>query len=233
STFLQRSYDQILHDVCLTKQPVVFMIDRGGVTGEDGETHQGIFDLSYLSHIPGLTVMSPKNCHELKSMLNFSLEMNGPVAIRYPKSEESEKAAALDCDEIRYGEAEKLLEGNDVAIFAVGTMTDLGLELAEKLKNDGLGTLLYNARFVNPIDTKAIEDAAEKCKVLVTLEENVKRGGFGEAVAEYILENGLKVGFVNGSLKDSFIEHGKRSELLKAYGLDVDEIYGKIRRIIG
>ncbi len=233
STFLQRSYDQILHDVCLTKQPVIFMIDRGGITGEDGETHQGIFDLSYLSHIPGLTVMAPKNCHELKSMLSFSLEMNAPVAIRYPKCGESERAAALDCDEIRYGEAEKLLEGKDVAIFAVGTMTDLGLELSEMLKKDGFGTLLYNARFVNPIDKTAVLDAAKRCRVVVTLEENVKRGGFGEAVADLILENGLKTGFVNGSLKDSFIEHGKRSELLKAYGLDADEIYGKIRRIIG
>ncbi len=233
STFLQRSYDQILHDVCLTKQPVIFMIDRAGVTGEDGETHQGIFDLSYLSHIPNLTVMAPKNCYELKKMFEFAISLNAPVAIRYPKCGETEKTAELECDELRYGKTEKLFSGKDVAIFSVGHSIDLGLELKEKLTNDGLTASLYNARFVNPIDKEAIIEAAETHKVIVTVEENVKRGGFGEAVAEIIAENDLKIGFVNASLKDSFIEHGKRDELLKAYGLDADEIYGKIRRIIG
>lgn len=233
STFLQRSYDQILHDVCLTSLPVVFMIDRAGITGEDGETHQGIFDLSYLSHIPGLTVMAPKNCEELKEMLHFALSLNSPVAIRYPKFGESEAAAGLDNSPIVYGKAERLEEGKDVAIFSVGHLADMGMELRDRLEKDGISASLYNARFITPIDTDSIKEAAFAHKVIVTLEENVKRGGFGEEVAEIIAENGLKVGFVNGALKDSFIEHGKRSELLKEYGPDTEEIYGKIRRIIG
>ncbi len=233
STFLQRSYDQIVHDVCLTKQPVIFMIDRSGITGEDGETHQGIFDLSYLSHIPGLTVMAPKNCAELNKMLEAAVEMNAPVAIRYPKCGEAECAKDLPVEDIVYGKAERLSEGRDVAVFTVGHSVDIGIGLKERLESDGFTVSLYNARFVSPVDREAVTEAAKKHKVVVTVEENVKRGGFGEEVAEVILEGGFETGFVNASLNDSFIEHGKRSELLKTYGLDTEEIYGKIRRIIG
>ena len=233
STFLQRGYDQILHDVCLTRQPVVFVIDRAGITGEDGETHQGIFDLSYLSHIPGLTVMAPKNCDELKLMLDFAIELNAPAAIRYPKCAEATEASELECGEVVLGKAEQILDGRDIAIFTVGNSIDKGIELEAKLKEDGFSSSIYNARFVNPIDKAAIIDAAGRHKVIVTIEENVKRGGFGEAVADILAESGLKTGFVNASLNDGFIEHGKRNELLDAYGLSVEEIYGKIRRIIG
>ncbi len=233
STFLQRSYDQILHDVCLTKQPVVFVIDRAGITGEDGETHQGIFDLSYLTNIPGMTVMAPMNCAELKEMLEYAVNLNAPVAIRYPKCGESPSAAGLHVSEIEYGKAERLSEGRDVALFSVGNSIDIGLELKTRLEADGLSVSLYNSRFVCPADTEAVKDAAKKHKVLVTVEENVKKGGFGESIAEIIAENGLQTGFVNASLKDSFIEHGCRTELLKAYGLDTEEIYGKIRRFFG
>ncbi len=233
STFLQRSYDQIIHDVCLTRQPVIFAIDRSGITGEDGETHQGIFDISYLSHIPGLTVLSPKNCEELRKMMEFAFTLQAPVAIRYPKGTESEETAALPTEDIVYGRSEKLSEGRDVAIFTVGNCVSIGLELSGKLKEDGLSASLYNVRFLNPIDEESIKDAALKHKVIVTVEENIKKGGYGEHVAEIIAENGFKVGFVNASLKDTFIEHGKRTELLKAYGLDTEEIYGKIRRLIG
>ncbi len=233
SSFLQRSYDQVLHDVCLTHRHVVLMIDRSGITGADGETHQGIFDLSYLSHIPGLTVMAPKNCEELKKMLEFTVSYDGPVAIRYPRGEENGTVSDLPSAEVEYGRAEKIEDGADVAIFAVGSVVDTGLRILDKLKEDGIGASLYNVRFVSPIDKDAILKEAARCKAVVTIEENVRRGGFGEAVADILEEAGVKTAFIGAALDDSFIEHGKRTELLKLHGIDPEKIYDEIRCAIG
>ena len=209
------------------------MIDRSGITGADGETHQGIFDLSYLSHIPGLTVMAPKNCEELKKMLEFAVSYDGPVAIRYPRGEENGTVCDLPSEDIREGQAEKLADGQDVAIFAVGSVVDTGLCISEKLKADGIRASLYNARFVSPIDKDTILREAARCKAVVSIEENVRRGGFGEAVADILEEAGIKTAFISAALDDSFIEHGKRAELLKLHGIDPDKIYDEIRRAIG
>ncbi len=233
SSFLQRSYDQILHDVCITKQPVTFMLDRAGITGADGETHQGIFDLSYLSHIPGLTVMAPKNCNELQAMLDFSVKADSPVAIRYPRGCEEAGCAALETSDIVYGKCERLSEGTDIAVFAVGSIMDVALKLKDKLTENGLSVSLYNTRFVSPIDNEAVINAAYSHRLLVTMEENVRRGGFGESVSAILTSGGIKTDILNCALDDSFIEHGSRDELLKLHGMDIEEIYGKIRRIIG
>lgn len=233
SSFLQRSYDQILHDVCITKQPVTFMLDRAGITGADGETHQGIFDLSYLSHIPGLTIMAPKNCNELQAMLDFSVKADSPVAIRYPRGCEEAGCAALETSDIVYGKCERLSEGTDIAVFAVGSIMDVALKLKDKLTENGLSVSLYNTRFVSPIDNEAVINAAYSHRLLVTMEENVRRGGFGESVSAILTSGGIKTDILNCALDDSFIEHGSRDELLKLHGMDIDDIYGKIRRIIG
>ena len=233
STFLQRAYDEIVHDVCLTAEPVVFAIDRAGITGEDGETHQGIFDLSYLSHIPNLTVMAPVNTAELKKMLEFAFTLNKPVAIRYQKGAEGELVAKVPVSDVVYGKAAQISTGTDVAIFSVGATMEQALSIKEKLENDKISVSLYNARFVSPIDREAVITASERHKVLVTIEDNVKRGGYGEAVSEILYENNCNVRFISAALNDTFIEQGKRSELLKLYGLDPEKIYGKIRRNFG
>lgn len=233
SSFLQRSYDQVLHDVCITGQPVTFMLDRAGITGADGETHQGIFDLSYLSHIPKLVVMAPKNCNELKQMLDFAVQADYPVAIRYPRGCESDECAQMQVAPIEYRKCEKLSDGNDVALFVVGNIMDVAIDVCDRLKAAGIGVSLYNVRFVSPIDSESIVTAAKSVKAVVTIEENVRRGGFGEAVADLLAENDIKTPFINVSLDDSFIEHGSRNELLKEHGIDSEEIYGKIRRTIG
>lgn len=230
SSFLQRSYDQILHDVCISRLPVIFMLDRAGITGADGETHQGIFDLSYLSHIPGLTVVAPKNCEELKAMLEYASTVNFPIAIRYPKGTENSECAKLPVSNIVYGESEKLCAGKDVCIFAVGNILDIALEVDKKLKEDGVNATLYNARFVSPIDEKAILEAAKEHKVIVTIEENVRRGGFGEEVADILKKASSSCELINVSLDNKFIEHGTRCRLLKEHGIDVEKIYGEIRR---
>ncbi len=233
SSFLQRSYDQILHDTALTDQHVVFMLDRAGVTGADGETHQGIFDLSFLSHIPNMTVMAPKNCEELKAMLRFALNEKGPVAIRYTKYTETDAVASLPSEDIAHGKAEKLRDGKDMCIFAVGSVTDLGLELADMLSKDGVSCGVYNARFVAPLDTEAVKEAGKKYKTVVTLEENVRSGGFGERVADVMETFDLPAKLVIGALDDKFIEQGSRDELLKLHGLNLEEIADEIRRSIG
>ncbi|MDD3172456.1 MAG: 1-deoxy-D-xylulose-5-phosphate synthase [Herbinix sp.] len=229
STFLQRAYDQILHDVCINNLPVIFAIDRAGISGRDGKTHQGTFDISFLSHMPNLLVMAPKNSNELKEMLAYSISYNGPVAIRYPKGE-----AYLGLSEyqapIEYGKSELLVEGSDIVLLALGSMVKTGQEVAEALKLEGRNVSLVNVRFVSPIDKNMLEQLSFNHSMFVTLEENVKNGGYGQKVADYLFESKIQgIKLLNISLPDQFIEHGGVSELQKRFGLDAESILNRIK----
>lgn len=230
STFLQRSYDQIIHDVCINNLPVVFAIDRAGITGRDGKTHQGIFDLSFLSHIPNLTVLAPKNSTELEQMLSYAVTHDGPIAIRFPKGEAFLGLSGYQAP-LQYGKAEVLYEGSKVAILAVGSMVKTGLQVVEALKTAGIKATLVNVRFISPIDTEILQSLAKKHKIYVTLEENVKSGGYGQKVADYLCETRLsQIRLMNIAVPDQYIEHGAVNELHQRFGLDAESIVEKIKK---
>ncbi len=228
STFLQRAYDQIILDVCINQLPVIFAIDRAGITGRDGKTHQGTFDLSFLSHIPNLVVMAPKNSFEFEEMLRYGVAYNGPVAIRYPKGDAYTGLKEYQAP-VELGRSELLWEGRELAILAVGSMVKTGVEVVELLKARGRNATLVNVRFVSPMDTQILEHLSDKHRVFVTLEENVKSGGYGQKVADYLCEKRKQeIRLINISVPDQFIEHGGVSELHKRFGLDAQSIVDKI-----
>jgi len=230
STFLQRAYDQIIHDVCINRLPVTFCVDRAGIVGCDGETHQGIFDISYLSSIPGLTVMAPKNADELSEMLKWACAYNGPVAIRYPRGK-----AYYGCEShtpIEYGKSELLKKGSKLAILAVGKMVKVMDLITAELSEEGIDCTLVNARFVSPIDYEMIDMLTKDHQAIITAEENVRRGGFGQAVAEYLLENDKKITFRSIALPNEFIEHGIPRDLRDKIGFDPFTIKEKIKKTI-
>ena len=227
SSFLQRAYDQVLHDVCAQNLPVVFAVDRAGLVGKDGATHQGIFDLSYLSSIPNLTVMAPKNKWELSDMLKYAIVAEEPVAIRYPRGE----ACELWKDQrapIQKGCAEVLAEGTEVALFAIGSMVETAWQVRKKLAEKGIPTTVVNARFAMPLDKNCLRKLAESHPLLVTMEENVASGGFGEHVAAFLEEEALHTKVLRIAIPDCFVEHGSVGELKKALGLDADSVTEKI-----
>lgn len=229
STFLQRAYDQIIHDVCINQLPVVFAIDRAGITGRDGKTHQGTFDLSFLSHIPNLTVMAPKNQFELEEMLHYALQLKGPVAIRYPKGDAYAGLQEFHAP-MEHGKSEILREGSEVAVLAIGSMVKTGVEVVEALENEGKNATLVNVRFISPIDTCLLEMLSKTHKLLVTLEENVKNGGYGQKVAQFLCEEKKQdTHLITIAVPDQFIEHGSVSELHKRFGLDTESILKKIK----
>ena len=225
SSFLQRAYDQILHDVCIQNLPVVMAIDRAGLVGSDGETHQGIFDLSYLATIPSLTVMAPKNKWELADMLRYAVELSAPVAIRYPRGEaydglEEHRPA------IEYGRCEVIYDESDICLIAVGSMVKTAVEVREALKAKGLSCSLINARFVKPLDETMIE-MADRHKLVVTMEENVKNGGFGERFRLAYEESGehkTRPEFMHIALPDAYVEHGNVALLKKELKIDAQSI---------
>lgn len=229
SSFLQRAFDQTIHDVCIQKLPVVFCIDRAGLVGADGETHQGIFDLSYLSLIPNMTVCAPKNDLELKDMLDFAYSYSdGPVAIRYPRG-----AACTGMHEwrqpIELGRAEVLCEEKDVALLAVGSMVETAFQVHDRLAEHGIHASVINARFVKPLDKECIRRVVQNHSLIVTMEENVLAGGFGAAVSEYISETIERhVDILRVGINDTFVPHGSVDDLKKAYGLDAGSITGRI-----
>jgi len=228
STFLQRAYDQILHDVCVGKLPVVFALDRAGIVGNDGETHQGMFDLSYLSHMPGLTVIAPKNSWEFEQMLEFCIEFDGPIAIRYPKNK-----AYLGLEdhkqEIIYGKGELIASEEEIALIAVGSMVETAVLVREHLHELGLKATLVNARFISPLDEEMLHQLTKSHTLFVTMEENVKRGGFGEEVSVFLCENDYRgIKHLNISIPNMFVEHGDRSLLKEKLGLDEEAIVNKI-----
>lgn len=228
SSFLQRGYDQIIHDVALQNLPVVFAVDRAGLVGSDGETHQGIFDLSYLSMIPNMTVLSPKNKWELADMLRFAIAyQGGPVAVRYPRG-----AAYDGYKEFRapvlYGKSEAVFEEEDIAILSVGHMFDTAAKVREKIKEAGLNASLINARFVKPVDEEMLVTLAKDHRLFVTIEENVKTGGFGERVMDFAERMELPVRVLAVTLPDDYIEHGSVSVLRKEVMLDAESVYKQI-----
>jgi 1-deoxy-D-xylulose-5-phosphate synthase len=229
SSFLQRAYDQILHDVCIQRLPVVLAIDHAGVVGSDGETHQGLYDVAYLSHKPHLTVMAPKNKFELCSMLDFALRHDGPVAIRYPKGEASAIAGEYNSP-ITYGRAETIRQGTAAALVSVGAMMETALSAAALLSAGGLDVSVYNARFIKPLDMSLIE-RLRKYPYVFTLADCARIGGFGPRLAE-ACTGPTKPLFYDFAFPDVFVEQGTREELLKRYRLDADHVAETVRRMV-
>ena len=227
SSFLQRAYDQIIHDVCIQNLHVIFAVDRAGLVGSDGETHQGIFDLSYLSSIPNMCVMAPKNKWELSDMLKFAIRQEGPVAIRYPRGEAFDGLADFRAP-ITAGKGEVLYDECGIALLAVGSMVKTALEVRARLRDLGYSCSLINARFVKPLDEELIRRAAGEHDLLVTMEENVRSGGFGDRVLEYLNDIQAKVPVISVALPDDYVEHGNVEVLKKETCVDADSIVKRI-----
>lgn len=227
SSFLQRAVDQILHDVCMQKLPVVFAVDRAGLVGSDGETHHGCFDLSYLSMMPNMTLMAPKNKWELSDMMKFAIKQNGPVAIRYPRGEAYDGLEDKR-EPIEMGKSELLYQGSEIALLAVGSMVKVAQEVYNNLRAKGQKVTLVNMRFVKPLDTQRLDELAKDHELFVTLEENVKNGGFGEKVLDYFGEQteGPKVRIV--AIEDQFVPHGSVTDLMRQQRMDSASVTSRV-----
>ncbi len=232
STFLQRAYDQLIHDICLSNHHVVFAIDRGGIVGSDGETHQGIFDISYLTSIPNLTVMAPKNAWELEAMLEYAVsKCEGPVAIRYPRGDAYTGLSDYS-QEIDGLKAEVIHEGNRVALLAYGSMVSRAEEAYNTLSSEGIKVTLVNMRYAKPIDYEMVERMCNEHEYIITLEENVLSGGLSEHIAAYVSWKNISCKCVSVCLPDEYIEHGSPDILHRKYNIDLKSITERIRRII-
>lgn len=227
SSFLQRAFDQIVHDVCIQNLHVIFAIDRAGLVGSDGETHQGIFDLSYLSLIPNLCVMAPKNKWELSDMMKFAVSYDGPIALRYPRGEAYDGLMEHRAPVV-YGKSELLYDEERIALVAVGSMVKTAHEVRQNLKWKGFECTLINARFVKPLDEGRLLELTKEHKLIVTLEENVLDGGFGKHVSEFYEEIGSDVQVLNIALPDAYVEHGNVEVLKQECGIDAETIEKKI-----
>lgn len=223
SSFLQRAFDQMLHDVCLQKLPVVIAIDRAGLVGSDGETHQGVFDISFLSSIPHMTIMAPKNKWELSDMLKFAIAFDGPIALRYPRGE-----AYVGLEDhrrpIALGVCEEIYAGEQVLLFALGSMVITAEEVRERLSEKGIKATLVNARFAKPFDEVYLKRAMKEHSMIVTMEENVALGGMGEHIANFLREEGYDGEIMQVAVPDQFVEHGNVAALKKMLGMDADSI---------
>lgn len=228
SSFLQRAMDQVMIDVCMQKLHVIFAIDRAGLVGSDGETHQGCFDLSYLSMIPNMTVMAPKNLWELSDMMKFAIDHDGPIAIRYPRGEAYAKMKELRAP-IELGKSEVLFSGKKVALVAVGKMVEVACETAEILKEEyAVSPTLVNARFVKPFDQDMLRMIAQEHELIVTMEDNVHQGGFGQQVTDWLYEHDLRPVMLNISIPDQFVEHGSVNQLYEKLEMDARSVVNKI-----
>lgn len=229
STFLQRAVDQLSQEICLQNLSVVLAVDRAGLVGEDGVTHHGYFDITYLRMLPNMVVMAPATCSELKAMLEFALRRDGPSAIRFPRGAAPEIEGVIS-DDITLGRGEVISEGKDVCVIALGEMVSLGLEVASELKSMGLEVSVVNARFAKPIDVGFLREVTEGKSLLVTLEDNVVAGGFGSAVLEKISSEKLGIETISFGLPDRYIEHGTRGELFREVGLEPKHIAREITK---
>ncbi len=226
STFLQRAYDQLVHDVCLQNLPVTFAIDRAGIVGEDGPTHQGLFDISYLRHIPNLTIGAPKNGYELKEMLKLSIRQDSPTAIRFPRGYITDEMELLSFGSLEYGKAEVMKEGTDLAILAVGQTAFPAYRAAMKLEKENHSVCVVNMRYIKPIDTELLSALAQRGVPLLTVEENMLAGGFGSLILEYLNHIGANNAMVKClGIPDAFVEHGRQDVLRNIYGLDEEGMY--------
>lgn len=232
SSFLQRAYDQILHDVCIQNLPVVFAVDRAGLVGSDGETHQGIFDFTYLTGIPNMCVCAPKNKWELSDMMKFAVAFEGPIAVRYPRGSAYDGLKDFRAP-VELGRAEWIYREWEIALFAVGSMVKTAERVRERLKEKGYGVSLINGRFVKPIDEESVREACRDHMLIVTLEENVTCGGYGEKVLDFMDRNGLKNRYLNISLPDAYVEHGNVEVLKQQAGIDADSIVERICGALG
>lgn len=233
STFLQRAYDQILHDVCLEKHPVVFALDRGGIVGEDGPTHHGLFDLSYLRNLPNMVVMAPKDENELRHMLMTALEHPGPIAVRYPRG----YGTALSMDEeihtLPIGKGEVLTSGPDVLILAIGVTVTAALEASKQLEDQNISATVVNSRYIKPLDAELLNRLAREIPFILTVEENVLQGGFGSAVLEHLADEGITSSrVVRLGISDTFVEHGSQQILRSKHGVDTPAIVKAVRDMI-
>ncbi len=231
STFLQRAYDQIVHDVALQELPVVFAIDRAGLVGEDGSTHHGVFDLSYLRHIPNMVVAAPKDEEELRHLLYTAVKSNKPFAVRYPRGKGYGIKIREPLKEIPIGSWEILKEGKDLVILATGWTVYQALKAADKLEEEGIKVCIVNARFIKPLDEKLLQELAKRFSTFLTVEENVIKGGFGSAVDEFFSDR-EKIKVFNLGIPDKFIEHGNQNLLRKLVGIDSEGIYNKVKEVL-
>ncbi len=229
SSFLQRAYDQTIHDVCLQKLPVFIAVDRAGLVGSDGETHQGVFDLSYLSSIPNMTVMSPKNRWEMADMVRFAVDFPYPIALRYPRGAAYEGMRQFRAP-IEYGKSELLFREKEIAVLFVGHMSELADRVRQRLKEDGLSCSLINARFVKPLDTEMLDDLLKDHSLFATVEENVLTGGYGEQVLRYLSGKEKTVRVLSFGIADDYVEHGSVDVLRKEVGLDCESVSEKIEK---
>ena len=233
STFLQRAYDEILHDICLQNLPIVFAIDRGGIVGADGPTHHGLFDLSYLRHIPNMVVMAPKDEDELRHMLKTAVECKMPAAVRYPRGEGYDVDLSQPLNKIPIGKAEILRDGSDAALLAIGSTCYPALEAAHRLEKQGLKIAVVNSRFVKPLDEDSIVSIVKKTDKIITVEENALQGGFGSAVLELLEQYGISEGKARRvGIPDEFVEHGSQNELRAILGIDADGIEKAVKDIM-
>jgi 1-deoxy-D-xylulose-5-phosphate synthase len=234
STFLQRAYDQILHDVCIDAHPVVFALDRGGIVGEDGPTHHGLFDFAYLRTMPNMTVMAPMDENELARMLTTAIRHDGPIALRYPRGRAAGVPVADPVTPVTIGKAKVLCDGNDLLIIAVGTGVLEALKAREMLASEGIFATVINARFVKPLDKELLLAKAGKIKKIITVEEHVLAGGFGSAVLELFMDHGLTDLHVKRiGIDDCFVEHGPQAVLKKDYRIDADALAAAARELHG
>lgn len=231
SSFLQRAYDQILHDVCMQKLHVIFAVDRSGLVGQDGETHQGIYDISFLSHMPNMLVMAPKNRYELQSMMEFAYSYDGPVAIKYARGTAFKGLEEFNAP-IEIGKSEVIYKGSKIAIFACGNMMEEALKLYSKLKEDGKVPTLVNVRFVSMIDYSLLDGIYSNHDIIVTMEENIRKGGYGELLAAALLDKGYdksgNIIHIDASISEEVVPHGKISKLRDVLGISADRIYDAI-----
>ena len=227
SAFLQRGYDQIVHDVCMQNLPVVFAIDRAGLVGSDGETHQGAYDMAYLNHIPNMTIISPKNKWEFADMIRFAADHEGPIALRYPRGTAYD--GMKECREpVVLGKSEVIYEESDIAIFSVGHMMEVAKDVYDQLKEKGYNCSLVNARFVKPMDEEILVKMAENHKLFVTIEEGIQSGGYGEKVETFAYRNELPVKVLVNAIDDMYVEQGSIGQLRKEISLDAASIVQKI-----
>ena len=234
STFLQRAYDQVIHDVCIESLPVVFALDRGGIVGEDGATHHGVFDYSYLRSLPNMVVMAPKDENELCKMLATAIAHNGPIAMRYPRGTAAGVEMDLDIKPLPIGKGEIMTEGEDILIFAIGKSVCDALEARKRLNNEGISVQVVNCRFVKPLDADLIVSLAQKIPRIITAEENVLHAGFGSAVLECLMDAGVTgIQVKRIGIPDTFVEHGKSALLRAKFGIDPDAIVKAAKTLVG
>ena len=230
SSFLQRGFDQVIHDVSITKKNVTFLIDRAGLVGNDGETHHGVFDLSYLNMVPNITVMAPKDTKELDLMMDLSREIDGPVAIRYPRGN-SYYIERGSYNKINIGTYEVLEEGNDILVLAIGNMVKKALSARDILIKDNINPTIVNARFLKPMDEELLHDLLKNHSKVVTIEDNVISGGFGSRINKFIIDNNYNVKIENIGIPDKFVEHGNVDELFETIGMSDEQIANRIKNL--